>query len=533
MCAASHTTVTGPVDRPGLVLYFLPENKEEQLLAKLRLPRLVYNWTSGIGAALASVMLVTGMVLLILSFAFESESNTYFGIFLYVVLPTILVIGLLLIPIGMFIEWRRWKKGGEREIPSWPRVDFNKPAHRNAAIVFVVGTIIFAALSSVGSYRAYHYSESVQFCGTTCHQVMEPEYTTYQHSPHARVKCAECHIGEGAGWFVKSKLSGAYQVYAVIAGVYPQPIETPIHNLRPAEETCERCHWPQKKYGATQRTFHHTKYDDENTHWPIEMLLRTDAVGPGVETGPTIHWHIDADVEYISRDEKRMEIPWVRVTDPRTGEVTIYQDENNPLTEEEIAAATPRTMDCMDCHNRPSHIYKSPDAAVDQMFVEGLLSRSVPSLKRIAVEAISEEYESKEAAMAGIEAYMMDAYQEEYPEIVASNRPAIEASVRGAQEAYGRNIFPYMKANWAAYPEHIGHFNNPGCMRCHNGTHVADSGAIIKNGCDVCHVILTQGEAEGIQVASLDQGAEFQHPEDIGGMELEMGCWECHMGVQP
>ncbi len=511
-------------------------------MAKLRLPRLAYNWISGLGAALAGVMLVTGLILLILSFAFESESNTYFGIFLYVILPGILVLGLLLIPLGMFIQWRRWKRGGRQEIPAWPRIDFNKPSHRNAALVFVVGTIIFAALSSVGSYRAYHYSESVQFCGTTCHQVMEPEYTTYQHSPHARVKCAECHIGEGAGWFVKSKISGAYQVYAVIAGVYPQPIETPINNLRPAEETCEKCHWPQKKYGATQRTFHHTLYNDENTHWPVEMLLRTDAVGPGVEAGPTIHWHINADVEYIARDDKRMDIPWVRVTDPATGETTVYQDEESPLTPEEIAAATPRTMDCMDCHNRPSHVYKSPDAAVDQMFVEGLLDRRVPSLKRIAVEALSQEFpkdeshgapEAKQAALAGIESYMMEAYQNEYPDLVASNRDLIESSVRGAQEAYGRNIFPYMNANWTAYPEHIGHFNSPGCMRCHNGTHVAEDGKMITRECDACHVILAQGQTDAVQLTSLEQGATFQHPEDLGGMELEIGCWECHAGVQP
>lgn len=502
-------------------------------MPKIRLPRLVYNWISGIGAALAAVMAVTGLVLLILSFAFESVSNPYFGIFLYMVLPGILVFGLLLIPIGMYREWRLWKKHGERELPSWPRIDFNKPHHRNAAIVFVVGTIIFAGLSSVGSYRAYHYSESVEFCGTTCHQVMEPEYTTYQHSPHARVKCAECHIGEGADWFVKSKISGAYQIYAVAANVYPTPIETPIHNLRPAEETCERCHWPQKKYGATQRTFHHTKYDEENTHWPVEMLLRTDTVGPGVESGPTIHWHIDADVEYISRDEKRMEIPWVQVTDPETGEVTIYQDEENPLTEEELAQGIRRQMDCMDCHNRPSHVYKSPDGAIDQMFVEGLLSRKVPSLKRIGVEALSQEYETKEAAMAGIESYMLETYESEHSEFLAANRAAIEASIAGVQEAFGRNFFPHMKANWSAYPEHIGHFEHPGCMRCHNGTHVAESGAVIKNECDVCHVILTQGPGEGVELASLEEGAGFVHPEDLGGMELEIGCWECHTGVQP
>ncbi|MDX1583874.1 MAG: NapC/NirT family cytochrome c [Thermoanaerobaculia bacterium] len=502
-------------------------------MAKLRLPRLVYNWISGAGAALASVMAVTGLVLLIVSFGFESESNPYFGIFLYMVIPTILVAGLLLIPIGMFIEWRRWKKHGEQELPSWPRIDFNRSSHRNAAIIFIVGTIIFAALSSVGSYRAYHYSESVEFCGTTCHQVMSPEYTTYQHSPHARVKCAECHIGEGADWFVKSKLSGAYQIYAVIANVYPRPIPTPIENLRPAEETCEKCHWPQKKYGATQRTFHHTKYDEENTHWPIEMLLRTDEVATGLKEGPVIHWHINAEVEYVATDEQRMEIPWVRVTDPETGLVTVYEDENNPISEEELAQEEIRTMDCMDCHNRPSHNYESPDGAVDQMFLEGLLDRGLPSIKRIAVNAISEEYESEEAAMEGIEEYVLAAYREEYPDLVESDFEAVQQGIQGTQEAYRRNIFPYMKANWSVYPEHIGHFETPGCMRCHNGSHVSEAGEIIKNGCNVCHVIIAQGPGQGVEIASLEEGARFRHPEDIGEMWTEIGCWECHTGTQP
>jgi hypothetical protein len=71
---------------------------------------------------------------------------------------------------------------------------------------------------------------------------MEPEYTAYQFSPHAKVGCVQCHIGSGADWFVRSKISGSYQLYAVAFKKYPTPIPTPIGNLRPAQETCEQCH---------------------------------------------------------------------------------------------------------------------------------------------------------------------------------------------------------------------------------------------------------------------------------------------------
>ncbi len=98
---------------------------------------------------------------------------------------------------------------------------------------------------------------------------MEPEHTAYQNSPHARVKCVDCHVGSGAGWYVRSKLSGAYQVYAVLANVYPRPIPTPIKNLRPARETCEQCHWPSHFSGQKEVINTYFKSDEQNTRWTI------------------------------------------------------------------------------------------------------------------------------------------------------------------------------------------------------------------------------------------------------------------------
>ena len=444
------------------------------------------------------------------------------------------MLGLLLIPVGMYREWRRWQRESEESQPAWPRIDLNRSTHRNPTVVFVVGTLMFAGISAVGSYRAYHFSDSVEFCGTTCHTVMEPEHTTYQNSPHARVSCTECHVGPGADWFVKSKLSGTYQIYAVLADNYPRPIPTPIESLRPAAETCEQCHWPQKEFGATQRTFHHFLYDEDNQHWPIEMLLRTDAVGPEKIGGPSIHWHIGAEVEYIARDEGRQDIPWVRVTDPDTGEVTVYQDEDDPMSPEEIEAETPRVMVCMDCHNRPSHIYRSPDRAIDEHLTEGRLDPSLPSIKAIAVEAMDGDYESSEEAREQISTTITEAYREEAPEVLESRRGDVEAAIEAVQDAYASNIFPAMNADWSVYPNNIGHFENRGCMRCHGGTHVSEVGEPITHECSACHVILAQGpQDEPVTIPSLDRGQEFQHPVDMGEMWREVGCWECHTGTQP
>ena len=193
------------------------------------------------------------------------------------------------------------------------------PRQRNAFLLVAVVTFVFLMFTALGSYRTYEFTESVQFCGQTCHAVMKPEYTAYQNSSHARVACVQCHIGPGATWFVKSKLSGSYQVYATLFHKYPRPIPTPVQNLRPAQETCEQCHWPQKFYGAVEKVRTHFMSDEKNSPWTVEMLLK---VGGGDPThGPVggIHWHMNVanKVEYIATDEARQIIPWVRITDHR------------------------------------------------------------------------------------------------------------------------------------------------------------------------------------------------------------------------
>jgi nitrate/TMAO reductase-like tetraheme cytochrome c subunit len=499
----------------------------------IQLPRSLNNPITIIGAGIALVTGVTLAFFLVL-IATIGESNPYLGIFVYLVLPPILGLGILLIPIGALRKRRRVRKQLEDETTRWPVVDLNQRTYRNALFFFVLGLGVLTLISVVGGYQAYHYTESVEFCGTTCHTVMEPEHTAYANSSHARVSCAECHVGAGAGWYAKSKLSGAYQVYAATFNKYPRPIPTPIKNLRPAQETCEQCHWPEKFFGAQQRQYNHYMYDDANTHWPINILIKTGGGDP--KTGQTagIHWHmnIGVKVEYIARDERRQDIPWVRITDNVTGRVTTYQDEDSPLSEEELAAATVRRMDCIDCHNRPSHKFNSPDAAVDRAILTGAISQTLPDIKRVAVEAMQKPYETKPQAFQAIATAIPDFYQKQYPDVLKERRVDIDKAVLAVQEQFSQNIFPEMKVRWEGYPDNIGHMIFPGCMRCHDGKKVSDDGWTITRDCTACHAILRQGTGEKMQMAVTEEGLEFSHP-DGGEDWRDTNCHECHTGTQP
>jgi formate-dependent nitrite reductase cytochrome c552 subunit len=276
-------------------------------------------------------------------------------------------------------------------------------------------------------------------------------------------------------------------------------------------------------------------YDEDNTHWPINMLIKTGGGDP--KTGQTagIHWHmnIGVEVDYIARDEKRLDIPWVRVKDNTTGRITVYENEDDPLSAEEVAAATPRRMDCMDCHNRPSHNFNSPDYEIDVQLLTGRIDSELPEVKRVAVEAMAVDYETNDAAMVAIANTMTDFYKDHYPDLYASQRAAVDQAIVSTQQAFSRSIFPEMKVKWSEYPDHIGHFNFPGCMRCHEGTHVSQEGNLLSRECHTCHSIMAQGSGDRREVATTEDGLDFVHPEDIGEAWKEMGCWECHSGAQP
>lgn len=495
----------------------------------MKLPSSVYNWTTAIGAIIAAISLFLILFFIGISFFFEGE-GAYLGLLTYMVLPVFLVLGLLLIPIGMWRKVRRFRRGEAVPEKPWPRIDFNEPKNRNALFIFVAGSVVFLLLSAIGSYQAFHYTETVEFCGTMCHRVMEPEYVAYQNSPHARVTCVECHVGTGATWYVKSKMSGLYQVYATAMDIYPRPIPTPIENLRPARETCEICHWPEKHYAHKMRLEKRFLADENNTEWDIGLNMKIGAAysPKGLEEG--IHWHINPEisVEYITSDEKREIIPWVRLTNLRTGEVTEFIDEMNPPEADSVAGSHKRVMDCMDCHNRPSHDYKSPPNFIDFALTSGAIPVELPMIKRVAMDLLHLMYDSRDSALVSIDREIRSYYNTNYPVIAASNTDLIEKAIKGITDHFSRNIFPAMQVRWDAYPNHLGHLEFNGCYRCHSGNHKSSTGRTISRDCNTCHNIVAQGVPGSMETTSMFGFLEFRHPVDIGDSWKEFNCVECH-----
>ncbi|OGU35251.1 MAG: cytochrome C [Ignavibacteria bacterium GWB2_35_6b] len=501
---------------------------------KLKLPDSSYNWTTLIGATIAIISLFMIIFLFAISFFFE-QGGSYLGLIIYIVLPSFMILGLILIPIGMYYKSKKNKISKGEADRALPRIDLNDIKHRNAFMIFTVGTVVLLFISAVGSYEAFHYSESVEFCGTTCHAVMKPEFVAYQNSPHAKVACVACHVGSGADWFVKAKLSGLYQVYAVLADVYPRPIETPIKNLRPARETCEQCHWPEKFYSKKLKMQRHYLNDETSSEWDIGMVIK---IGPdfgalGLSEG--IHWHINPDVkvEYVSTDEKRQNIPWVRYTNLKTGKVTVYENQEEPLEKGMLDSLEVRTMDCMDCHNRPSHQYYPPAFFVNNAITAGNIPRELPEIKSLAMTILGEDFETEKEAMEYIKTEMNNFYEENYPEVFENNYKLVQKGITGLQNEFNKNIFPEMKVKWSAYPNNIGHVEFDGCFRCHFDNHVSEDNLVISKDCNKCHTISLQGNPSALEVASINQTLEFKHPVDIEDAWKDTKCIECHTGLNP
>ena len=457
---------------------------------------------------------VFSFALLLLLDSLAHFSNPYVGILTYLVAPSFLIIGMLLALFGAVLRHRQIVKA----VGPFPplRIDLTRPRDRRLFGLFLAGSVVFLLVSAIGSYQSYHYTESVQFCGQACHGVMKPEFVTYTHSPHARVACAECHIGKGATWYVRSKLSGSYQVYATMAKKYPRPIPTPVKNLRPAQETCEECHWPQKFVGNLERSYSYFLGDETNTAFSVRMLMK---VGGGDPThGPVggIHWHMNVGnkIEYLASDDARQKIPWVRMTDPQ-GVVTEFR---SPRFTNSVNETLVRRMDCMDCHNRPAHRYQTPNTAVNLAMALGKIDSSLPYIKTNALDVLTKSYTNEIQAVQNIATVLASRYP---------TNVQVRSVIGVVQQIYKDNFFPEMNASWKTYPDNIGHKDWPGCFRCHDGLHKsADAKRVIKaNDCNACHTILAQGNGKELEQMT-PNGQKFKHPGD----EVDGACNDCHTG---
>ena len=495
----------------------------------MKLPENLNNRISFIGGILAGISILLIFFFFLLSLIHQQGSN-YIGLINWIVLPVFLVIGLILIPIGMLVKRKQLKDPNRPTMSKIWIVDFTNKGHRNAAIIFGVGTVIFLLLSSIGSLEAYHYTETVEFCGKMCHKVMKPEYDAYQNSPHANVSCVECHVGPGADWYVKSKLSGLRQVFAVLGNHYPRPIPTPIKDLRPARETCEHCHWPEKFYSNSLVREKHFLTDEMNTEWNIDLRMKVGPSHSALGQSEGIHWHINEDVivEYWDKDNDRLSLPYVRYINRATGDTTVYMDTDIDFDPDTLNLEELRTVDCMDCHNRPSHIYNTPQNFVDFGLTDGSIPKDLNGIKAVAMQVLFEDYDSEEQADSAITAGILNYYADNYPEIASSRKADIEKAIEGIKSGYRINIFPEMKASWKVYPDHIGHMEYNGCFRCHNDRHESASGKLVSKDCNLCHTILMQGPEGQEDAAPFNETLVFKHPVDAYGAEFEMLCADCH-----
>jgi predicted CXXCH cytochrome family protein len=492
-------------------------------------PRLA-SWNSPL--SLVGVWLALIGVILLITFGLFTilapTSNPYVDIFVFLIVPGLIALGLVLGALGVFFRRLRIRRiDPDRKFHRLPRIDFNDPRQRKSAAYVGGFVLVMLPVVAVSSYHGYHFTDSVSFCAEACHQVMHPEAKTYEFSSHARVTCAECHIGSGASWFVKAKISGMRQVLAVATNSYSRPIPPAIHHLRPAADTCEQCHWPRKFHGAQLQEIARFGLDEENTRHDLRMLVK---IGGGDEiTGRVegIHMHmlLSGRMEYVATDPFLQEIAWVRWTGP-DGEVRIYRSDGLSASDPPPDGAM-RTLDCMDCHNRPAHKFLPPSESLDLFLARDRIDSSIPFVKRKAIEVLTAEYPDPETARTDIANALTAYYRTEHPEAWDEKRASIEEAILRIQEIYGITFFPEMRVDWTTYPDNIGHFYSPGCFRCHDEKHVEESGESIRRDCDICHEFLNPA---GDEELSFLQEGNFRHPYELRGRHAEIGCHRCHDG---
>ena len=447
------------------------------------------------GVLLTTVSAVVFIALLAAMLLGVAFNNPYAGLVVFVVVPAFFVLGLLLIPAGMWLEyrWLRQHPGATRD---WFVFDFRQPVTRHRALIILALTAVNLAIVGVAASRSIHWMEEPSFCGQACHTPMHPQYTAWQDAPHSQVACVQCHVGEGARAFVHYKLNGARQLYQVTLGEYPRPIPGVVDDFRPAREVCGTCHWAGKAFGDTVRI--KREYADDESNTETQTILQLHLGGPGMPTanGRAIHWHADpgVQIEYVYLDPDRQTIPYVRVTDAK-GQVREYRTEGT--TEADLAKGQRRTMDCIDCHNVVAHrISPTPEQAVDRAIAAGRIQQGLPFIRREGVRllkashATTEDAQSESADGATVESGVR-AIDEELRRFYKANGegadPRVTQAVTVLQDIYRRNVFPTMKVTFGTYPDNLGHTTSSGCFRCHDSSHVTKDGASISGDCEYCH----------------------------------------------
>jgi nitrate/TMAO reductase-like tetraheme cytochrome c subunit len=445
---------------------------------------LTLHWLSLAGTAIVTTAVLSFLFVLPLQMRGHVD-NPYIGIIIFLILPVTFFVGLLLIPIGIYLGKRRLQKD------LVPHEFDRKATLRRLAWFFGVTTLLNIIIGTQLTYRAVEHMETPQFCGQACHS-MSPEFAAYQNSPHSRVACVECHVVPGAAGWIASKKAGTRQLIETIFNSYRRPIPGALESNRlvPATETCENCHWPEKFGSARLRVVIHYAEDEKNTRTQTVLMMMVGgskfAGIHGKHFGPGIQ------IRFATADAQRQGIPWVEYRDNSTGVHTFVSDGAKPDSYKNLPVYQ---MQCVDCHNRPTHTFELPEDGMDSALALGELSSTLPFIKKKGVELLKADYSSQKEAAEKLPMALTDFYRQNYPDLSDTRSQDIQQAAHSILAIYNRNVFPELKVTWGTYPNNLGHTDFPGCFRCHDGSHAEAGGATINQDCGACHELIAMDEA--------------------------------------
>jgi len=453
------------------------------------------NAISLIGGAITTASAIVLIAFWVIDFFGHGGShNPYLGIIFELILPALFVLGLLLIPIGILLRRRRLKAAGQVP-PVFPQLSFRDPVFRRGIDFVVVATVINFVIVGTASYRGVAYMDTPNFCGQACH-VMAPEWAAYHVSSHYGVACTECHIASGVQAYLNAKVNGTRQMFMVVANNYPRPILAG-DKLPPAEETCLRCHNPNR-YVGDKLVVTNSFGDDEKNSTTHTLTLLHVGGRDAMSRLSGIHGAHMAHIEYIATDDTNQTIPWVSKTnDDGSVDEFVSADAKGPVTGQK------RLMDCIDCHNRAAHSFDTPEDSLDKHMSAGSPNASLPFVHKEGLALLKADYSSQDEAAAKITSGLETFYREQYPQVWNGQREQIDQAAKTLVAIYTNNVFPFMKVTWGTHPNNLGHNDYPGCFRCHDGEHNTKEGKTIANDCSTCHNLLATDEVSPQLLADL------------------------------
>ncbi|MDH4262069.1 MAG: hypothetical protein OEV78_03385 [Spirochaetia bacterium] len=453
------------------------------------LPDWTATWMGLIGIIVAMIAFLSVPFFLIINvFGLTSE---YMEIFF-------ILIGFISFIIGSglcLFAYRRFKKAPDKIVTIKPI--YLKEVEARVKFIIITVTIglafIFIVLSSSS---VIEYTESNHFCANACHDTMQPEAVTHLNSSHSRVKCVECHISAGTSSFFHAKFSGLSRAFKVVLNIHKKPIHI-LRPLHPSRSSCENCHWTSKLSG--DRLFTHIRYDEsreDNKALYTAMLLKVGGKSGIDHKSRGIHWHTDDNlkIKYKTAADDS-DVVWIEETNQKTGEKITFATEQYS-TESSHKNLLFKDMSCTDCHNRVAHPAKSPEKALDEAITKGVVSRSLPWIKKQGLDFLTAEHKTSDLRSEA-KTFLFDYYNKKYPDKVNQWSELITQAAEAISEVYESNIFSGMKITWDTYASNVGHMAAPGCFRCHNDTLVGigeSKGASIRSDCTLCHVFIAEDE---------------------------------------